>query len=201
MREALIPLEFEGYVDVRLGSGMMVTTAKGGTPDCSDDEGPLEVLRVRSLVEGAIAEEVALGMEQQGHSRTRTDSPCDWKMGRQPTRVAADRQFHLYIAAKLDNKVLSQADHGIARPRRETVILSKPAKRCATTCKRRTIVGPPVLAASKKPALNEKLRRLSPPTRTALRHLLSFAPALQMIRADRPAIDCKPPREMLGPFF
>ena len=30
-------------------------------------------------------------------------------MGRQTTpRVAADRQFHLYIAAKLENKVLSQ---------------------------------------------------------------------------------------------
>ena len=120
MREALIALEVEGYVDVRPGSGMMVTTAKGGTPDCSDDEGPLEVLRVRSLIEGAIAEEVALGMEQQGHSRTRTDSPCDGRWDDEPTRVAADRQFHLYIAAKLDNKVLSQLITELLDQRRES---------------------------------------------------------------------------------
>ena len=47
-------------------------------------------------------------MEQQGHSRTRTDSPAMEGGTTAPPRVAADRQFHLYIAAKLENKVLSQ---------------------------------------------------------------------------------------------
>src|SRR5271163_1672584 len=54
LREALIALEVEGYVDVRPGSGILVTTPTGSAPDCSGDEGPLEILRVRSLIEGAI---------------------------------------------------------------------------------------------------------------------------------------------------
>src|ERR1700722_7984122 len=53
MREALIALEVEGFVDVRPGSGILVTTPESETPDISGDEGPLEILRVRSLIEGA----------------------------------------------------------------------------------------------------------------------------------------------------
>src|SRR6202042_3402935 len=65
MREALIALEVEGYVDVRPGSGILVTMPESEMPDISGDEGPLEILRVRSLIEGAIAAEVAPDMEQK----------------------------------------------------------------------------------------------------------------------------------------
>src|SRR5271170_4664958 len=65
MREALIALEVEGYVDVRPGSGILVAIPNGEAPDCSGDEGPLEILRVRGLIEGAIAAEVAPGVEQR----------------------------------------------------------------------------------------------------------------------------------------
>src|SRR4029077_10020756 len=65
MREALIALEVEGYVDVRPGSGILVTTPRSEMPDISGDEGPLEILRVRSLIEGAIAAEVAPDMERK----------------------------------------------------------------------------------------------------------------------------------------
>src|SRR6202042_2608121 len=65
MREALIALEVEGYVEVRPGSGIIVTTPESGAQDCSGDEGPLEVLRVRSLIEGSVAEEVAKLIEQK----------------------------------------------------------------------------------------------------------------------------------------
>ena len=63
MREALIALEVEGYVDVRPGSGIIVTTPNSAAPDGSGDEGPLEILRARSLIEGAIAAEVARDMK------------------------------------------------------------------------------------------------------------------------------------------
>ena len=43
-------------------------TQKARRRTISGDEGPLEVLRVRSLIEGAIAAEVAPSMEQQRHS-------------------------------------------------------------------------------------------------------------------------------------
>ncbi|HEY6840903.1 MAG TPA: GntR family transcriptional regulator, partial [Chthoniobacterales bacterium] len=47
LREALIALEVQGHVDVRPGSGIVVTTANGAAADCSSAEGPLEILRTR----------------------------------------------------------------------------------------------------------------------------------------------------------
>jgi GntR family transcriptional regulator, transcriptional repressor for pyruvate dehydrogenase complex len=106
MREALIALEVEGYVDVRPGSGILVTTPNGGAPDCSGDEGPLEILRVRSLIEGAIAAEVAPGMEQKDITALEKILLAMTSETTTPGRMAADRQFHHYLAAKLENKVL-----------------------------------------------------------------------------------------------
>jgi DNA-binding FadR family transcriptional regulator len=108
MREALIALEVEGYVQVRPGSGIMVTTPKTGAPDCSRDEGPLEVLRVRRLIEGTIAEETALSMEQKDIAALEQNLLAMERETKAPARLVVDRQFHLYIAAKLDNKVLLQ---------------------------------------------------------------------------------------------
>jgi GntR family transcriptional repressor for pyruvate dehydrogenase complex len=59
LREALIALEVEGHVDVRSGSGIVVTTPNGAATDCLGDEGPLETLRARILIEGEIAAEAA----------------------------------------------------------------------------------------------------------------------------------------------
>jgi GntR family transcriptional repressor for pyruvate dehydrogenase complex len=106
MREALIALEVEGYVDVRPGSGIIVTAAKAAESDCSGDEGPLEILRARRIIEGEIAAETAPGMKQKEIAELeqillRMDVANDTE-----TRLLADRDFHLCIAAKLANKVL-----------------------------------------------------------------------------------------------
>jgi DNA-binding FadR family transcriptional regulator len=113
MREALIALEVEGYVEVRPGSGIIVTTPESGAQDCSGDEGPLEVLRVRSLIEGSVAEEVAKLIEQKDIAALERILVT---MDNEPTaagRQSADREFHLYIAAKLDNKVLLRVVTGL----------------------------------------------------------------------------------------
>ena len=114
LREALIALEVEGYVDVRPGSGVVVLTSNITTPENLSEEGPLEVLRARSVIEGAIAaeaakdirpkdiaalEEILLQMEHQA-----TD---------ELTRMAADRQFHRYIASKLGNKPILRLVTGL----------------------------------------------------------------------------------------
>jgi DNA-binding FadR family transcriptional regulator len=106
MREALIALEVEGYVDVRPGSGIVVTTPKSEAPDCSGDEGPLEILRVRRLIEGAIAAEVAPAIDQRDIAALEKILLAMEREATAPARLAADRQFHHYIAAKLENKVL-----------------------------------------------------------------------------------------------
>ncbi|MBV9490862.1 MAG: FadR family transcriptional regulator [Verrucomicrobia bacterium] len=106
VREALIALEVEGYVDVRPGSGIMVTSPTGAAPHAFSDEGPLETLQTRRLIEGEIAAEVAPAIRTKDAAalerillqmKVATDTS---------TRLAADRHFHLYIAAKLANKVL-----------------------------------------------------------------------------------------------
>jgi DNA-binding FadR family transcriptional regulator len=113
MREALIALEVEGYVDVRPGSGIVVTTPNSGAQDCSGDEGPLEVLRVRSLIEGAIAEEAAGQIEQKDLAALEKILLMMQAETTAPGRLVADRQFHLYIAAKLESKLLQSLITGL----------------------------------------------------------------------------------------
>ncbi len=107
LREALIALEVEGYVDVRPGSGIMVTTLKSAAPDDSSADGPLAILRARSLIEGAIAAEAANDMTRKDIAALeQTLIAIEGEAVDTVALLAADRQFHLYIAAKLANKVL-----------------------------------------------------------------------------------------------
>jgi DNA-binding FadR family transcriptional regulator len=113
MREALIALEVEGYVVVRPGLGIVVTTPKSEAPDCSGDEGPLEILRARMLMEGAIAAEVAPIMQKRD---IRVLEKILLEMEDEttaPKRLAADRRFHQYIAEKLGDKVLLRLVTGL----------------------------------------------------------------------------------------
>jgi DNA-binding FadR family transcriptional regulator len=114
LREALIALEVEGYVDVRPGSGIMVTTPNSAAPDCSADEGPLEVLRARSLIEGAIAAETAREMKPKDVAALdQILSAMGGEAANPQDRMAADRQFHQYIAAKLANKPILRLVTGL----------------------------------------------------------------------------------------
>jgi GntR family transcriptional regulator, transcriptional repressor for pyruvate dehydrogenase complex len=107
LREALIALEVEGHVDVRPGSGILVTTQASAAPASADVEGPLEILRARSLIEGEIAAEAAslmTGNEIASLERIllAMEAPAS------PSRslLLSDREFHLTIASSLKNKVL-----------------------------------------------------------------------------------------------
>src|SRR6516225_9201936 len=94
-REALIALEVEGYVDVRPGSGIIVTAQKRTSCDGPGDEGPLEIFRARMLVEGEIAAEAAPLMKQKDIDALEQILAS---MKDEGGRVEADRQFHRYIA-------------------------------------------------------------------------------------------------------
>ena len=114
LREALIALEVEGYVDVRPGSGIIVTTPNSAAPDCSADEGPLEVLRARNLIEGAIAAEVARDMKPKDVAAlNQILLAMEGEAVNSLDRMAADRQFHRYIAAKLANKPILRLVTGL----------------------------------------------------------------------------------------
>ena len=114
VREALIALEVEGYVDVRPGLGIVVTKQKGTAPDSPGEEGPLEILRARILIEGEIAAEAAEIMKPKDIAALEQIlSAMKGEAADEAARVDADRQFHRYIAAKLANKVLLRLVMGL----------------------------------------------------------------------------------------
>jgi len=102
LREALIALEVERCVDVRPGSGILVTTPKRPAPDCSNEEGPLEIMRARCLLEAEVAAEAAPRLKPKDLSvlgerlREMEEGATDAS-----SRPDADRRFHLHIASKL----------------------------------------------------------------------------------------------------
>lgn len=112
VREALIALEVEGRVNIRMGSGIYVTDAELALPKVTPAdgvEGPFELLRAREFIEGAIAAEAALKpepahIEKLDEILQRMQGLPE---GRDPM-IAVDREFHTTIAAMLGNAVLER---------------------------------------------------------------------------------------------
>ena len=110
VREALIALEVEGRVRIRVGSGIYVTepTASApAVPGSATIEGPFELLRAREFIEGAIAGEAArlATADDIAHidaalaAMATADHPSEASM-------IHDRAFHVAVAGCLGNAVL-----------------------------------------------------------------------------------------------
>lgn len=110
VREALIALEVEGWVEVRTGSGVYVLTrtTPARQPLPANEWGPLEVIRARRLVEGEIAALAAQAIRPehlQALQQALAAMVQDADAGRPP--LEGDRAFHLTLAAACGNAVLS----------------------------------------------------------------------------------------------
>lgn len=107
IREALIALEVEGRVCIRVGSGIYVTEPPKNVAPVDSDAGPFELLQARELVEGAIALEAALHAGP-GDIAALDDVLRRMDRQRHPTRrtISLDREFHTRVAATLGNDVL-----------------------------------------------------------------------------------------------
>ncbi|HET7154948.1 MAG TPA: FadR/GntR family transcriptional regulator [Hyphomicrobiaceae bacterium] len=110
VREALIALEVEGRLRIRVGSGIYVIdqppTALVATAN-PPIEGSFEILRARAFVESAVAEEAAHLAKPADVARL--DRVLAQGKRRQRSRDAYlvfDRSFHTAIAETLDNAVL-----------------------------------------------------------------------------------------------
>lgn len=109
LREALIALEVEGHIEVRMGSGIYACTAapRDGQIDLSSEEGPLELIRARELIEGEVAYAAA-----KNASRAQLDAIeeafrlmiAHTDAGINP--LEADRLFHIRMAEATGNSVL-----------------------------------------------------------------------------------------------
>lgn len=110
VREALIALEVEGLVDVRIGSGIYVRGAGNGhLPDASGDAaaGPFELLGARRLIESecaALAAKTANREQVQAIEAALVEMGHEMEGGDMP--LASDRLFHLRIAEATGNGAL-----------------------------------------------------------------------------------------------
>ncbi|MGZ5651785.1 MAG: FadR/GntR family transcriptional regulator [Usitatibacter sp.] len=111
VREALIALEVEGYVEVRIGSGVYVIgprPAAAAIEPLPEDSGPFELINARRLIE---AECAALAAKQVTKAQVRAmeealdQMQADRDKGVMP--LASDRLFHLRIAEASGNSALA----------------------------------------------------------------------------------------------
>jgi GntR family transcriptional repressor for pyruvate dehydrogenase complex len=111
VREALIALEVEGLVEVRIGSGIYVrrTGAEARAPASVADSGigPFELIRARRVIEGECAALAAqharrpqVGAMREALARMEADA------GASKPPLEADRLFHLRIAEATGNAAL-----------------------------------------------------------------------------------------------
>jgi DNA-binding FadR family transcriptional regulator len=109
VREALIALEVEGMVEVRIGSGIYVLGAAAATPVGGHDAaaGPFELLRARYVIESECAALAAKSAKKaQIHAMEEALSEMERELadGKQP--ISSDRTFHLRIAEATGNGAL-----------------------------------------------------------------------------------------------
>jgi GntR family transcriptional regulator, transcriptional repressor for pyruvate dehydrogenase complex len=106
VREALIALEVEGLVEVRISTGIFVTASEP-LRRVDATHGPLEIIRARQLIEGELAAAAAqrsspaLVAELEAALQAMA---ADIERKRMP--IAGDREFHLCIAQASENGAL-----------------------------------------------------------------------------------------------
>jgi len=110
VREALIALEVEGWVEVRTGSGIYVLDKNNAAKESQIDPsewGPLELIRARRVVEGEIASLAALQAKKRDVDAIRlalTSMKNEAQQGILP--LEGDRAFHTAIVQCCGNVVL-----------------------------------------------------------------------------------------------
>ena len=109
LREALIALEVEGLLDVRVGSGIYVSQPgeRARAAEIDGASGPFEVIRARWMIEGECA---ALAARQGTGAQLRAIRNAHANLLREAKRhhnpLDADRAFHVAIAQASGNSAL-----------------------------------------------------------------------------------------------
>jgi DNA-binding FadR family transcriptional regulator len=109
VREALIALEVEGLVEVRMGSGIYVTALEPAPAarSAADALGPFDIIRARALIEAELAAVAARECTPVLLKRLRAGIKAmedDIARGVMPLR--GDREFHLALAEASGNAAL-----------------------------------------------------------------------------------------------
>jgi DNA-binding FadR family transcriptional regulator len=109
VREALIALEVEGKVEVRVGAGIFVAAPRplAVAAPMTEGQGPFELLRARWLIEGEIAMEAARNARPEELEVLR-QAVAAMQRAKLERRSAddADRDFHIGIAKATHNSAI-----------------------------------------------------------------------------------------------
>jgi DNA-binding FadR family transcriptional regulator len=111
VREALIALEVEGYVEVRVGSGVYVVGPRAESAvaaELTSDSGPFELIRARWLIEAecaSLAAKAATRAQVRAMEEALDAMEAERDRGQMP--LASDRLFHLRIAEASGNSALA----------------------------------------------------------------------------------------------
>ena len=124
VREALIAMEVEGWVEVRTGSGVYVLDRAQHTQSAektiaTTEWGPLELIRARRVVEGEMAAIAAVQAKRKHIDAMRqalADMARDASAGVLP--LEGDRAFHSAIVESTGNVVLVETVHSFWDSRR-----------------------------------------------------------------------------------
>jgi DNA-binding FadR family transcriptional regulator len=125
VREALIALEVEGWVEVRTGSGVYVLDRKGLNGKAGPAQvpltewGPLELIRARRVVEGETAALAAVQAKRKdidAMARAIDEMRADADRNLMP--LDGDRAFHTAIVQACGNGVLIETVQGFWDSRR-----------------------------------------------------------------------------------
>ncbi|NTJ43462.1 FadR family transcriptional regulator [Agrobacterium larrymoorei] len=111
LREALIALEIDGSVEIRMGSGVYVLPEQAWQPTRTKSlgESPSELMQARSTLEGATILLAASRIDAAALSALRSnldEMRGDIEAGRKP--LDQDRKFHTIIAEQSGNSVLAR---------------------------------------------------------------------------------------------
>lgn len=108
VREALIALEVEGRLRIRVGSGIYVAALQPTAVVSLQPpiEGPFEVLRARAFLESAVAEEAARRVTREDIARLDAVLAEVGPVLTIERWIDLDRRFHTAVVAPLGNVVL-----------------------------------------------------------------------------------------------
>jgi GntR family transcriptional repressor for pyruvate dehydrogenase complex len=111
LREALIALEIDGTVEIRMGSGIYVSAniaENEGQPRWLG-ESPAEIMQARIAIEGGVAAMASARMTKEVIRALRTTLKVMGAQGEAGHRsLEQDRQFHFLLAAQCGNAILTR---------------------------------------------------------------------------------------------
>ncbi|MFZ5551254.1 MAG: FadR/GntR family transcriptional regulator [Pseudomonadota bacterium] len=111
LREALIALEIEGRVEIRMSSGVYVCAPpeRAGAEAPMLGESPSELMQARAVLEQSVVTLAAARATRQGLERVRACLEAmrlDMQRGQAP--IQSDRRFHVAIAELTGNSILAR---------------------------------------------------------------------------------------------